>query len=129
VVYSASLVKQTRALKREHGDTLLTLAGVFVNFDDEAKHFKIMSTTGSGKSTAIRELIDQALKRCDRAVIADPGGDYTYRTTTITMLIMLAMALRQLSHFLPIEESNDWHSPPSRRTIPITYFIEALTNG
>jgi Type IV secretion-system coupling protein DNA-binding domain len=26
--------------------------------------------------TAIRELIGQAFKRGDRAVIADPGGDY-----------------------------------------------------
>jgi hypothetical protein len=65
VMDSAALVKQTRALKRKHGDMLLTLAGVFVNFDDEAKHFKIMGTTGSGKSTAIRELIGQALKRGD----------------------------------------------------------------
>lgn len=55
MVDSAKWVKETRSLKRKFGDSQLTLAGVFVNFDDEAEHFKIMGTTGSGKSTAIRE--------------------------------------------------------------------------
>ena len=52
----------------------LTLAGVAVPFEDETKHFKFMGTTGSGKSTVMRELLDGALKRGDRAVIADPDG-------------------------------------------------------
>jgi type IV secretory pathway TraG/TraD family ATPase VirD4 len=43
---------------------------------DEAKHFKFIGTTGTGKSTAIRELLHQALSRGDRAVIADPDGGY-----------------------------------------------------
>ena len=53
----------------------MTLAGIFVNRDDEAKHFKILKTTGAGKSTAIRELMLRALKRGDRAVIANPSSD------------------------------------------------------
>jgi type IV secretory pathway TraG/TraD family ATPase VirD4 len=57
----------------------LTLAGIAVPFEDESKHFKFMGTTGSGKSTAIRELLDGALKRGDRAVIADPDGAYLSR--------------------------------------------------
>src|SRR6185437_1446289 len=40
------------------------------------KHFKFIGTTGTGKSTAIRELLDQALTRGDRAIIADPDGGY-----------------------------------------------------
>ena len=43
---------------------------------DETKHFKMVGTTGTGKSTAIRELLDGALARGDRAVIADPDGGY-----------------------------------------------------
>jgi type IV secretory pathway TraG/TraD family ATPase VirD4 len=54
----------------------LTLAGVRVPEADEAKHFKLIGTTGTGKSTAIHELLHAALARGDRAVIADPDGGY-----------------------------------------------------
>ena len=54
----------------------LTLAGVRVPEADEAKHFKLIGTTGTGKSTAIHELLRAALTRGDRAVIADPDGAY-----------------------------------------------------
>ena len=54
----------------------LTLAGVALNAADESKHFKLIGTTGTGKSTAIRELLGAALTRGDRAVIADPDGGY-----------------------------------------------------
>ena len=46
---------------------------------DETKHFKLIGTTGTGKSTAIQELIRGALARGDRAVIADPDGGYLRR--------------------------------------------------
>jgi type IV secretory pathway TraG/TraD family ATPase VirD4 len=54
----------------------LTLAGVSVPETDEVKHFKLIGTTGTGKSTAIHELLQAALARGDRAVIADPDGGY-----------------------------------------------------
>ena len=54
----------------------ITLAGLAVPALDETKHFKLIGTTGTGKSTAIREILDQALARGDRAVIADPDGGY-----------------------------------------------------
>ena len=57
----------------------LTLGGVRVPAQDEAKHFKIIGATGTGKSTAINELLDQVLARGDRAVIADPDGGYLQR--------------------------------------------------
>jgi type IV secretory pathway TraG/TraD family ATPase VirD4 len=57
----------------------LTLAGLPVPPRDETKHFKMIGTTGTGKSTAIRELLSGALKRGDRAVIADPDGSYLSR--------------------------------------------------
>lgn len=57
-------------------DGQVTLAGVPVPIGDECKHFKIIGTTGTGKSTAIRELLKAALARGDRAVIADPDGGY-----------------------------------------------------
>jgi type IV secretory pathway TraG/TraD family ATPase VirD4 len=57
----------------------LWLAGVRLTSEDEAKHFKFIGTTGTGKSTAIRELLQAALARGDRAVIADPDGGYLRR--------------------------------------------------
>jgi type IV secretory pathway TraG/TraD family ATPase VirD4 len=57
----------------------LTIAGIAIPPDDETKHFKFMGTTGAGKSTAMLELLDGALKRGDRAVIADPDGAFLSR--------------------------------------------------
>jgi len=66
----------SRALR---GQGALRLAGVPVPPEDETKHFKLIGTTGTGKSTAIRELVHGALTRGDRAVIADPDGGYLAR--------------------------------------------------
>ena len=57
-------------------NTPISLAGIRVPLEDETKHFKIIGTTGTGKSTAIREILGAALARGDRAVIADPDGGY-----------------------------------------------------
>jgi hypothetical protein len=57
----------------------LTLAGVAIPPGDECKHFKLIGTTGTGKSTAIAELLGRALQRGDRAIIADPDGGYLRR--------------------------------------------------
>src|SRR5690348_16943860 len=57
-------------------DRVLRLAGVRITPLDETKHFKLIGTTGTGKSTAIRELLGCALDRGDRAVIADPDAGY-----------------------------------------------------
>jgi len=60
-------------------DQSLHLAGMSVGPADETKHFKFIGTTGTGKSTAITELLGGALARGDRAVIADPDGGYLSR--------------------------------------------------
>ena len=57
----------------------ITLAGIEVPKLDETKHFKLIGTTGTGKSTAIQEILSAALERGDRAVIADPDGGYMRR--------------------------------------------------
>jgi type IV secretory pathway TraG/TraD family ATPase VirD4 len=61
---------------KQSGAELLTLAGIAVATVDETKHFKLIGTTGTGKSTAIRELMGSAIARGDRAVFADPDGGY-----------------------------------------------------
>ena len=57
----------------------ITLAGMPLDALDETKHFKLIGTTGTGKSTAIREILQSALDRGDRAIIADPDGGYLDR--------------------------------------------------
>jgi type IV secretory pathway TraG/TraD family ATPase VirD4 len=69
---------------RSRGGTLfgaepLTLAGIAISAADETKHFKLIGTTGTGKSTAIRELLSSAIARGDRVVFADPDGGYMAR--------------------------------------------------
>jgi type IV secretory pathway TraG/TraD family ATPase VirD4 len=73
-----SSLQKNRAARRLRSDGL-TLAGQPVPEADETKHFKMIGTTGTGKSTAIRELLTGALKRGDRAIIADPDGSYLNR--------------------------------------------------
>src|SRR6185312_4935888 len=71
--------RRTARLQLLRPDPLLTIAGVGIALADEVKHFKLIGTTGTGKSTAIRELLAAALDRGDRAVITDPDGGYLTR--------------------------------------------------
>jgi type IV secretory pathway TraG/TraD family ATPase VirD4 len=71
---------QRRAVRMKRSNSkLLTLAGAAIAEADETKHFKLIGTTGTGKSTAIRELLGAAMERGDRAVFADPDGGYLGR--------------------------------------------------
>jgi type IV secretory pathway TraG/TraD family ATPase VirD4 len=70
---------QATPAKQASADLRITLAGVTVPLQDETKHFKLIGTTGTGKSTAIQEILSHALARGDRAVIADPDGGYLRR--------------------------------------------------
>ncbi len=74
--WSGWLLGSGRTRPPRSADGGVTLAGVAIDPRDEAKHFKVIGTTGTGKSTAIRELLSGALARGDRAVIADPDGGY-----------------------------------------------------
>jgi len=67
-----------RALARRPASEL-ELAGVPIAPAEETRHFKLIGMTGTGKSTAIAALLGAALRRGDRAVIADPDGNYVAR--------------------------------------------------
>jgi type IV secretory pathway TraG/TraD family ATPase VirD4 len=75
LIDGAPMQRRTARLKRSASD-LLTLAGVAIPAADETKHFKLIGTTGTGKTTAIRELLGSAIARGDRAIFADPDGGY-----------------------------------------------------
>jgi type IV secretory pathway TraG/TraD family ATPase VirD4 len=69
-------MQRRSARRKQSRSELLTLAGVAIRPGDEAKHFKLIGTTGTGKTTAIRELLGSAIARGDRAVFADPDAGY-----------------------------------------------------
>jgi hypothetical protein len=74
-----STIQQFLAGRDKQQPTGITLAGIPVSLQDESKHFKLIGTTGTGKSTAIQEILTAALARGDRAIIADPDGGYLRR--------------------------------------------------
>jgi type IV secretory pathway TraG/TraD family ATPase VirD4 len=69
-------MQRRAARQRKTSSEWVTLAGIAIPQADETKHFKLIGTTGTGKSTAIRELLGCAIARGDRAVFADPDGGY-----------------------------------------------------
>ena len=54
----------------------IRLAGIPIAAEDETKHFKFIGTTGTGKTTAIREMLSAVLARGDRVIVSDPDGGY-----------------------------------------------------
>ncbi|HWW33437.1 MAG TPA: type IV secretion system DNA-binding domain-containing protein [Steroidobacteraceae bacterium] len=79
VVAGGAAQRRARRLRSRYTEAPLMLAGVAIAPQDETKHFKLIGTTGTGKSTAIAGLMAGALGRGDRAVIADPDGVYLAR--------------------------------------------------
>ncbi|WP_256203326.1 type IV secretion system DNA-binding domain-containing protein [Sphingopyxis sp. YR583] len=52
----------------------VALAGITLSRVDEAMHVAAIGATGSGKSTALRALMADSLRRGDRHLVADPDG-------------------------------------------------------
>ena len=117
IISTRSARRRSATYRRAHPDAL-TLAGIAIPLPDEGKHFKMIGTTGTGKSTAIRELLAGAIARGDRAIIADPDGGYLnhfhdrYRGDVI------------LNPFEPGSVKWDWLGEVSS-----TYDIEQLATG
>jgi type IV secretory pathway TraG/TraD family ATPase VirD4 len=76
LIADGARVQRRSARRKKSLPELLTLAGIAITPSDESKHFKLIGTTGTGKTTAIRELLGSAIARGDRAVFADPDAGY-----------------------------------------------------
>ncbi|TLY80996.1 MAG: DUF87 domain-containing protein [Gammaproteobacteria bacterium] len=75
-VLTGGRARRAIARRRRTMTAALTLAGVRLDACEETRHFKLIGTTGAGKSTAIAGLLRGVLARGDRAVITDPDGGY-----------------------------------------------------
>src|ERR1700728_1780363 len=76
VIADGTSMQRRSARRKKSLQELLTVAGIAIPPGDECKHFKLIGTTGTGKTTAIRELLGAAIARGDRAVFADPDAGY-----------------------------------------------------
>ncbi len=65
------IIKRQKASDLHLGKSALPLIK-----DTERQHFLIDGTTGSGKSTVIKELLDQIRSRGDRVIFWDEGGHF-----------------------------------------------------
>lgn len=80
VAHGRQMRRLIRRRRRQlQAGTPLLLAGVPLTPSEETRHFKLIGTTGTGKSTAIAGLLARALARGDRAVITDADGGYRRR--------------------------------------------------
>jgi type IV secretory pathway TraG/TraD family ATPase VirD4 len=79
LIANGAPMQRCSARRKKSKSELLTLAGVAIPPGDESKHFKLIGSTGTGKTTAIRELLGSAIARGDRAVFADPDAGYLDR--------------------------------------------------
>lgn len=57
----------------------VTIGGIAIPEGDEARHFLMAGATGTGKTTAIWELLDQVERRGDHAFVHDVDGSYIAR--------------------------------------------------
>lgn len=59
--------------------TAVTIGGIPIPEADEARHFLMAGATGTGKTTAIWELLDQVERRGEHAFVHDVDGSYVAR--------------------------------------------------
>lgn len=59
------------------GDGVQILNKWFMKMRDECRHFLFVGSSGGGKTTLIRKLMRQAIKRGDKILVSDPKGDFT----------------------------------------------------
>jgi Type IV secretion-system coupling protein DNA-binding domain len=69
-----ALLKQS--LKPHLAQGSFSLSGVNLPADFANRHIALVATTGAGKTTVLRELIDQAEKRGEAAIIYDTSGEF-----------------------------------------------------
>jgi type IV conjugative transfer system coupling protein TraD len=76
LVDSAVLQKQIKKTKQI---SPYSIAGISLPKNSETQHIQLAGTTGSGKTVAIRELLETIRARGERAIIYDKGGTYLSR--------------------------------------------------
>jgi Type IV secretion-system coupling protein DNA-binding domain len=71
-----NLIKQLAGAAPSTTREPLVVGGVPLAWEQEPLHLLLAGSTGTGKTTAVAELLDGLTARDDRAVIVDPNGAY-----------------------------------------------------
>ena len=108
-ILDGTKLQRAAAKKRKKGAHIITFAGVEVEPKDEMRHFLTIGGTGSGKSVAIRDILDGARARGDRAIIADNGGGYLARYYRPGDIILNPLDARAHAWDLLREAKQDYH--------------------
>lgn len=75
----ASVVKEkalARLTRKRAGPQALYLASVPLPADLETRHLALIGSTGSGKTTALRQMLDAIEARGDTAIVYDTSGEF-----------------------------------------------------
>jgi type IV secretory pathway TraG/TraD family ATPase VirD4 len=73
IVSEGALAKHA---SKSSNDRSLTLGSVPIPIDLETRHLAIAGTTGSGKTTALRQMLDAIERRGEAALVYDTSGDF-----------------------------------------------------
>jgi type IV secretory pathway TraG/TraD family ATPase VirD4 len=76
IVTAKKLAKRTRAKRGDLNKPQFLIGEVPIPVGLEDRHFLLVGTSGSGKSTAIRQLLPVVRARAARAIIMDLGGEF-----------------------------------------------------
>ena len=109
--FAGAAIVYFRSRKKTKGE--LTLAKVPLRKGAECYHLLFSGSPGSGKSTAIKEILDQVRKRGQRAVVFDPSGEYLepyYREGTDAILNPLDARSKRWTLWSEIEEKTDYQT-------------------
>jgi type IV conjugative transfer system coupling protein TraD len=74
-----SAIQVAAIVKKEKKKADIVLGGVPLPVDTEPYHYMVAGSTGSGKSVAIRTILDHIKDRGDTAIIVDSGGEFLTR--------------------------------------------------
>jgi hypothetical protein len=117
----ARVIRETyliRLIKRAKEKTFLLLGKIPLPIRIEPMHFLMVGGTGAGKTSGILQLLDEALPRGDRAVLADVGGELVaryYDPKTDRLLNPRDKRAQQWSPFAEME--GPWDADPVAKSL------------
>jgi type IV conjugative transfer system coupling protein TraD len=90
-----------------------SISGISMKPGSECEHFLFSGSPGSGKSTAIKELLDQIRAKKQRAIVFDPSGEYIgpyFREGVDVLMNPLDQRFRPWTLWAEVRQSTDYIS-------------------